>query len=87
MGEGKRKRKEKTLSMNEPIAMGENRQNSSLVLSSFWWLTDMIIYFTLFFLKNGAFEFLPRRFGFARIGFGLIHLARSDVPHQVEKHL
>jgi len=49
MGEGKRKRKEKTLSMNEPIAMGENRQNSSLVLSSFWWLTDMIIYFTLFF--------------------------------------
>jgi hypothetical protein len=39
------------------------------------------------FLKNGALEFLPGRFRLAWIGFRLVHFPRSDVAHQVEKHL
>jgi len=40
-------------------------------------------------LQNGALDLFPLGlvFAFARVGFGLVHFARSDVPHQVEKHL
>ena len=47
----------------------------------------MFFFRSLRSLENGAFEFLPGRFRFARVGFRLVVFARSNVAHQVEKHL
>ena len=59
--------------------VGEGKIKEGKDLSFFSFLLVDWSDYIFHLVKNGAFGFRSRRFKFSRIGFGLVHLALSDV--------